>query len=73
MTIVRFLGYNPLPAATTWGQAIKRERVSHGWSRKHLAWLAGVDEDTVRRLEVDGPGTARRPGNKVLQRLRIIP
>jgi DNA-binding XRE family transcriptional regulator len=70
--ILSFLGYNPMPAATTRGEAIRRERVGRGWSRKHVAQVAGVDEATVRRLEADVPRTARRPASRVLGALRLV-
>jgi DNA-binding XRE family transcriptional regulator len=56
--ILSFLGYNSMSATITQGEAIRRERVRRGWSRKHVAQVAGVDEPTVRRLEADVPRTA---------------
>lgn len=63
--LVALLGYNPLPPAATPGGAIRRERMTHGWSRKRLAIEAGVDEATVRRIETDTRGTARKCWNRV--------
>jgi len=58
--LIAFLGYNPLPPPATRGHAIKRGRISRGWSRSHLADLAEVDEATIARLELDTPMMARR-------------
>ena len=70
--IIRFLGYNPLPKSTTRGQAIRRERYARGWSRRHLARVAGVDEGTIQRLEKDLKGTAKKPGQAVCKVLGIV-
>lgn len=69
--IIQFLGMNPLPVPTTRGEAIMRERLSRGWSRKYLAKIAGVDEATVRRLEVDRPRLAQRPTTAVVLALGL--
>ena len=58
--LIQFLGYNPLPLATTPGQTIRRERMTRGWSRRKLAVAAHVDVATVRRMEADTKGTARK-------------
>ena len=69
--VIQFLGYNPLPQAETRGQAVRRERLSRGWSRRRLGRAAGVDEATVRRIEADAAGLARKPLLRVLKALRI--
>ena len=69
--IIRFLGYNPLPESTTRGQAIKRERYTRGWSRRHLAGVAGVDEGTIQRLETDRKGSVKKPAEAVCKVLGI--
>jgi len=69
--VIRFLGYNPLPAATTRGQEVRRERLSRGWSRRRLGREAGVDEATVRRIEADTPRVALKPLQGVLRTLGI--
>jgi len=66
-----FLGYNPLPEARTHAEAIRRARLSRGWSQGRLAELAGVDETTARRLEADTRGTARRSAQAVYRVLGI--
>jgi DNA-binding XRE family transcriptional regulator len=58
--LIEFLDYNPLPSPGTWGQAIRRYRLSLGLSHERLATLAGVDEASVTRLEGDTKGMARR-------------
>jgi hypothetical protein len=69
--ILLFLGYNPLPRPTTRGEAIRRERISRGWSRKQLGLLARVDEGTIKRLELDVPRMAKRLIDRVLTRLGL--
>ena len=49
--IIRFLGYNPLPARRTSAERVAYERVARGWSRKRLAAVVGVDETTIRQTE----------------------
>jgi transcriptional regulator with XRE-family HTH domain len=58
--VVEFLGYNPLPEALSRGEAIRRERLARGWSRRRLASISGVDEGTVRRLEADTRNMTKR-------------
>lgn len=53
--LLEFLGHSPFPQCQSEGQLIERERKTRGWSRKRLALLAGVDEATVKRLEIDRP------------------
>lgn len=69
--LIELLGYNPLPEPRTRGEAIARERTSRGFSRKALAEVVGVDEATVRRLEIDRPRTAIRPMKMVCQFLGV--
>jgi DNA-binding XRE family transcriptional regulator len=69
--IIEFLAYNPLPPAQTRGQAVRRERMSRGWSRRRVGREAGVDEATVRRIEADTVGLARKPLVRVLRALGI--
>ena len=69
--IIEFLGYNPLPAATTRGQTVRRERLARGWSRRRLGREAGADEATVRRIEADTPASARKPLQRVLRTLNL--
>jgi transcriptional regulator with XRE-family HTH domain len=69
--VIAFLGYNPLPEAVTAGQAIRRARMSRGWSRQRLATLAGVDPATIGRIEADVPRPARKPRQAILRALGI--
>jgi DNA-binding transcriptional regulator YiaG len=69
--IIEFLGYCPLPEAHSRGDAIRRERVIRGWSRKRLAEVAGVDEATVKRLESDTARMARQSAERVLKVLNV--
>lgn len=69
--IIQCLGYNPLPVATTRGEAVRRERVARGWSRRRVAQEPRVDEATVRRIEAATPGLARRPLARVLRTLNV--
>jgi len=59
--IIRFLGYNPLPEATTFGESVRRARLSRGWTLRCLAQIADVDPATAARLEVDAGRLSRRP------------
>jgi transcriptional regulator with XRE-family HTH domain len=58
--LIQFLGYDPLPLPNTAGQAIRKARLSFGLSMKGVADRARVDEASVRRLEADTKGMARR-------------
>lgn len=69
--IIQFLGYNPIPPAATRGQAVRRERLSRGWSRRQVGRQAGVDEATVRRIEDDRPGISRGHLARVLNALGV--
>jgi transcriptional regulator with XRE-family HTH domain len=69
--IIAFLGYNPLPDPHTHGDAVRRERVALGWSRKKLAKVAGVDEATVKRVEADTPRMAKKPTAAILRALSL--
>jgi transcriptional regulator with XRE-family HTH domain len=51
--LIGFLGYNPLPAPRSPGEAIRWERLTRGWSQVALAARAEVDPATVARLEAD--------------------
>jgi transcriptional regulator with XRE-family HTH domain len=69
--LISFLNYNPLPEAKSRGEAIARERMSRGLSRRRLAALTGVDPATVRRLEADRPRTAKRPARVICRFLGL--
>jgi len=60
--------YHPLPVPRAPGEAIKARRLRLGLSQAGLARLAGVDEGSVRRLEVDTKQMARR-GRQAVHRI----
>jgi transcriptional regulator with XRE-family HTH domain len=41
--LIEWLGYDPLPTATTDGEKLKHQRLLSGLSQKEVAKLAGVD------------------------------
>jgi len=49
--IIEFLGYNPLPPATTWGEPLVRHRTSLGLTQNETARRIGVDPSTLARWE----------------------
>lgn len=49
--IIEFLGYNPLPAATTMPERLLRHRTSRGLPQSEAAKLIGVDPGTLARWE----------------------
>src|ERR1019366_2932428 len=49
--IIEFLGYNPLPAATTLAGRLVRHRTSLGLPQSAAAKLIGVDPGTLARWE----------------------
>lgn len=55
--LIRFLGYNPLPAAKSPGEQVRRARLAKGFSIRALADVAGVDEASVTYMEKDNPRT----------------
>jgi hypothetical protein len=69
--ILSWLGYDPMPQARSLGDQIRHARLSRGWSRKRLAYIADVDEGTVKRLETNTPNMARRPRGRVLRTLLL--
>jgi ribosome-binding protein aMBF1 (putative translation factor) len=52
---------------------VSRERLTRGWSRRRLGREADADEATVRRIEADKPGLARKPLERVLRALGMNP
>jgi transcriptional regulator with XRE-family HTH domain len=69
--VIRFLGYNPLPAPVSIGSTIQRERMTRGWSRRRLAVEAAVDQATVKRLENGTRRMARRVMNALCRALGV--
>ena len=49
--VIRFLGYNPLPAASTLAEQLVRHRTTLGLSQKEAARQLGVDQGTLARWE----------------------
>ncbi len=49
--IIRFLGYNPLPAADTLGGQLVRHRTSLGMTQAEAAKRLDVDSGTLARWE----------------------
>jgi transcriptional regulator with XRE-family HTH domain len=49
--IIRFLGYNPLPAADGGGAQLVRQRTTLGLSQKDAANRIGVDQGTLAKWE----------------------
>ncbi len=69
--LIEVIGYNPLPEPRTFGQAVRRERQSRGWSIARLAREAGVDPATVARLERDHRRMARRRVDRIVAALDL--
>ena len=64
--VIRFLGYNPLPPATTLGDQLVRRRATLGLSQKDAALKLGVDPGTLARWERG----EREPAGQLLGRAR---
>ena len=47
--IIRFLGYNPLPEAKSWGERLVRHRASMELTQGEAAKRLGVDPGTLVR------------------------
>lgn len=63
--IIRFLGYNPLPAVKGWGEPLVRHRTSLRISQKESAKRLGVDPSTLARWESGEERTdGRVPGSR---------
>jgi transcriptional regulator with XRE-family HTH domain/cell division protein FtsB len=63
--IIRFLGYNPLPPAKSWGERLVRHRTSLGMTRGEAAKHVGVDPGTLARWERG----EREPAGVLLERV----
>ncbi len=53
--IIEFLGYNPEPEPSSFGERVAWHRQRHGLARKRLAPILGVDPASVNKVEVDRP------------------
>lgn len=69
--LISYLGYNPLPKGASRGSRIRAARVSRGLSRKGLADLVGIDEGTVKRMEEDVKGMAKRAVRAICHELDV--
>jgi DNA-binding transcriptional regulator YiaG len=49
--IIRFLGYDPLPQATGWGERLVRHRTTLGITQTVAAGRLGVDQGTLAKWE----------------------
>src|SRR5262249_38200163 len=49
--VIRFLGYDPHPAPTTFGDAMASARRAMGWTIREAAQQAGIDESTWSNIE----------------------
>jgi len=63
--IIEFLGYNPLPEATTMAGRLVRQRTTLGLTQKQAAVTIGVDQGTLARWERG----EREPAGKWLERV----
>jgi DNA-binding XRE family transcriptional regulator len=63
--IIRFLGYDPRPTPTTFGQRLVHLRGTYGLSQRMLARRLGVDILTLRRWEKD----QHQPAKTLLRKL----
>lgn len=52
--LIAFLGFDPRPAGSTFGERLKRKRTSEGMTQRELAECLGVDPTSVGRVERDG-------------------
>jgi predicted transcriptional regulator len=66
--ILRFLGYDPRPEATTLGAALVRHRQGRGQSQRQLAAVLDVDPATLANWERG----ARQPTGRFLTRANEV-
>lgn len=64
--IIAFLGYNPLPEATTLAEKLVRHRTTLGMSQKEAAATLDVDPGTLAMWERG----EREPEGDLLERVR---
>jgi transcriptional regulator with XRE-family HTH domain len=58
--IIRFLGYDPLPAGKTLGDRVRAKRLAEGLTQRQLGEKLGIDPGTVQAWEA-GAVTRRYP------------
>ena len=66
LAIIRFLGYDPQPAANTLGERLVRQRISLGLSQKEATERIGVDPSTLAKWERG----EREPAGGFLERVK---
>jgi transcriptional regulator with XRE-family HTH domain len=64
--IIRFLGYNPLPAGNGWGERLLRRRTTLGLSQEASAKRLGLDPSTLAKWERG----EREPTGALLSRVK---
>ena len=67
--VIAFLGYDPCPAPETEGERIAAKRRQLGLSRKGLARMLGIDQETVARWETDEPKGSQTKRRLLVKRL----
>lgn len=67
--VIAFLGYDPYPAPQTEGERVRAKRRQLGLTRKGLADLLGVDQETVARWEGEEPKRPQRKRRLLMRRL----
>jgi transcriptional regulator with XRE-family HTH domain len=50
-SVVAFLGYDPFPPERPWGEEVREKRLALGLTRKALAKVLGVNQETVAAWE----------------------
>ena len=68
-SIIRFLGYNPLPPAIGWAERLVQGRTALGLSQKQAARQMSVDPSTLARWE---RGEREPAGTFVIRVLRFL-
>ncbi len=66
--IIRFLGYNPVPAPVSVSEKLKAARQHLGWSRKRYARELGIDSGTLRNWE-EGAGVISRKHQRIVAKI----
>ena len=69
--LIRCLGHNPLPAARSPGEQVRRARLTRGLTVAGPAKLAGVDWASVSHIEKDNPRTYPTVAKKIWKALGL--
>lgn len=67
--IVKFLGYDHLPAPQNLAGRLLAVRKARGLSRREAAGVIGINECTLAKLEL---GKSRRPSRETLSKLEAL-